>query len=79
MFRLSVSWVVKFCSRGFLYFSRTAKKKKHTLILTFHSKKRQSRGVDMMRRLEGPAVNKDVLQVVQDWKDELCDQAAGTV
>ncbi|KAL1286520.1 NLRP8 [Ovibos moschatus] len=42
-------------------------------------KKRQSRGVDMMKRLEGPAVSKDVLQVVQDWKDELCDQAAGTV
>ena len=31
VFRLSVSWVVKFCSSGFLYFSRTAKKKKHTL------------------------------------------------
>lgn len=63
-----------------MYFSRTAKKKKrHTLILIFHRKKKQSNGVDMMRRLEGPVVNKDILKMVQDWKDEFCDQAAGMV
>uniref|UniRef100_A0A4W2EFP3 NLR family pyrin domain containing 8 n=1 Tax=Bos indicus x Bos taurus TaxID=30522 RepID=A0A4W2EFP3_BOBOX len=42
-------------------------------------KKKQSNGVDMMRRLEGPVVNKDILKMVQDWKDEFCDQAAGMV
>ena len=63
-----------------MYFSRTAKKKKkHTLILMFHRKKKQSNGVDMTRRLEGPVVNKDVLKMVQDWTDEFCDQASGMV
>lgn len=62
-----------------MYFSRTAKKEKHTPILIFHRKKKQSNGMDMMRRLEGPVVNKDVLEIVQDWKDEFCGQAAGTV
>ncbi|XP_043293024.1 NACHT, LRR and PYD domains-containing protein 8 [Cervus canadensis] len=42
-------------------------------------KKKQSNGTDMMRRLEGPVVNKDVLKIVEDWKDEFCDQAAGVV
>ena len=62
-----------------MYFSRTAKKKKHTLILIFHRKKKRSDGMDMIRRLEGPVVNKDVLMIVQDWKDDFFDQAAGVV
>ena len=35
--------------------------------------------MDMIRRLEGPVVNKDVLMIVQDWKDDFFDQAAGVV
>ncbi|XP_067576796.1 NACHT, LRR and PYD domains-containing protein 8 [Pseudorca crassidens] len=40
--------------------------------------KKQSDGVDMMRRLEGPVVNNKILKIVQDWKDECCDKAEWT-